>query len=81
MIPSRDRVNMTELERQVALLKSRGLMVPTTDPRTSKRPAEESSPEPSSKKTKHITEIASVSTYNKWTATCIPKFGVVINLR
>ncbi|CAN9407531.1 unnamed protein product [Alternaria alternata] len=50
---------MTELERQVALLKSRGLMVPTTDPRTSKRPAEESSPEPSSKKTKHTTEIAS----------------------
>ncbi|CAN9387458.1 unnamed protein product [Alternaria alternata] len=50
---------MTELERQVALLESRGLMVPTTDPRTSKRPAEESSPEPSSKKTKHTTEIAS----------------------
>ncbi|CAN9425512.1 unnamed protein product [Alternaria alternata] len=50
---------MTGLERQVALLKSRGLMVPTTDPRTSKRPAEESSPEPSSKKTKHTTEIAS----------------------
>ncbi|KAL1793066.1 hypothetical protein ACET3X_008048 [Alternaria dauci] len=54
---------MNEAERQIELLKFRGLMVPTTDPATSKRPAEDSSPEPPSKKTKHAAENSSTLRY------------------